>query len=42
MITAQYHGKINEAAKQEIYTWMDMFGISEQYLLSKLGLAREK
>lgn len=42
MITAQYHGKINEAAKQEIYTWMDMFGISEQYLLSKLGLVREK
>jgi len=42
MITAQYHGKINEAAKQEIYTWMDMFRISEQYLLSKLGLTREK
>jgi len=39
MITAQYHGKINETARQEIYTWMEMFGIGEQYLLNKLGLA---
>lgn len=39
MITAQYYGKINETARQEIYNWMELFGIGEQYLLNKLGLA---
>lgn len=36
MITAEYHGQVNEGAMDEIREWMRLFGVERHYLVERL------